>query len=545
MYVSTWYLGVLTLVDVAKLLADASEDDIRRYQRELQSVKKRTSSDLQHNVYENRMQFIRISKEAEKLKSEMRTLRQLLGELTNTLGQTAPAMGDGVRKHANRSSVANLEAMWNGQLQTLWKRVEGSQKYLPAIAGRHVVLESGKWYELNAATWKMKRPVHLILLNDHLLVAAEKKQRGETRDAKPKGPGHHVAHRCWPLPDVQMADLASRAKMGTPEARQGASHAINVRVGTESFTYAVHAADANDKIAMLSTFRKTVEDLRHTAEAEGGKEIGYFARAKDNVEAADQRASMFVDVDGNQQSIRWIESQLDDLDIDIALRRFDEAVRKVERLKATTQRMRGNAIVQNLVPAKVNERAAKLASVLIKQLVEKNSRMSAVQTHVNWVVRLGFEDGAREAYLEARSHVIKARSRCVCCAWPLHAIADSAGNVYSKATCRTTCTRFPSSTSLSSRTRCTSTKTASRRCSCRPASSGPRSTSRRSMRSSAGSSAASSMAVSSGRNAWIRPMCMQPCSPRSGWISEKWWVTSLSKSAVSGWAWSSRLCLFT
>ncbi|KAF2188373.1 hypothetical protein K469DRAFT_703883 [Zopfia rhizophila CBS 207.26] len=423
---------------VATLLADASEDDIRRYQDELRKVKNRTSTDLQHNVYQNRTQFIRISKEAEKLKGEMRTLRQLMSELTGTLGQTTSQAGINgdtltARKAANRSSVANLEALWNTHLQTLWKRVEGSQKYLPAIPGRHIVWESGKWVELNAATWKARRRVHLILLNDHLLVASEKKQRtdvaGQPAQKKSQGQGQMVAQRCWPLQDVQVADLSSRAAKPGIQEGKGAANAINIRVGTESFTFAVYQGDASEKVTMLSTFRKTIEDLRKSVEAETeerGKaqdSVNYFATRDLNIlkktdlmetisdNVANHRASMLVDVDGKQQNIRWVETQLDDLDIDIALQRFEDAVKKVERLNALAKKIRGNAMAQGIVTFKVNERAGKLANVLIKQLVENNSWMSSVKKHVIWVVRLGFEDRAREAYLEARSEVIKKRSR--------------------------------------------------------------------------------------------------------------------------------------
>jgi exocyst complex component 8 len=429
--------------DVATLLADATEDDIRRYQDDLRKVKNRTSVDLQHNVYQNRTQFIKISKEAEKLKGEMRTLRQLMAELTGTLRQTTSAAGINgdtlsARKHANRSSVANLEALWNSHLQTLWKRVEGSQKYLPAIPGRHIIWESGKWVELNAATWKARRRVHLILLNDHLLVACEKKLRAEAtnqnpRDAQKKGMGQTqmVAQRCWPLQDVQVADLSSRAKPGGQDTAKGAANAINIRVGSESFTFAVYGADATEKTTMLSTFRKALEDLRKSTEAEteergkaqdsvnyfAGRDLNLLMKAdfieslSDNV--VNNRASVFVDVDGKQQNIRWVESQLDDLDIDIALQRFDEAVKKVEWLKTLAKSIRGNNVARGIVTFKVNERAAKLANVLIKQLVENNSWETSVKTHVSWVVRLGFEDRAREAYLDARSEVIKSRSRSV------------------------------------------------------------------------------------------------------------------------------------
>ncbi|KAH7116074.1 Cullin repeat-like-containing domain protein [Dendryphion nanum] len=425
---------------VASILADASEEDIRRFQKDLRSFKTSNSQNLQNNVYQNRQQFIKISKEAEKLKSEMRTLRQLMLELTNTLGQTTSAAGVNgdamsARKMSNRSSVANLEALWNSHLQELWKRVEGSQKYLPAIPGRHIVWESGRWVELNAATWKARRRVHLILLNDHLLVATEKRQRADVAvqgSREKKAPAKEwVAQRCWPLQDVEVADLASRTKLGGPEGK-GASNAVHIRVGNETFTFAVSQGDAAEKTAFMSTYRKTFEDLRKSTEAETEERgrahdsVNYFATRDLNVlknqdlidslaeNVANNRASLFVDIDGKQQNIRWVESQLDDLDIDIALQNFEEAVKKVERLKTLAKNIRSNVMAQNIVTFKVNERAAKLATVLIKQLVENNNWISSVKKHVTWIVRLGFEDKAREAYLGARGDVIKSRTRqCV------------------------------------------------------------------------------------------------------------------------------------
>ena len=46
---------------VQSILSDATENDILNYQNELQTLKQHASSDLQHNVYQNRTQFIKIS----------------------------------------------------------------------------------------------------------------------------------------------------------------------------------------------------------------------------------------------------------------------------------------------------------------------------------------------------------------------------------------------------------------------------------------------------------------------------------------------------
>lgn len=116
---------------IAGLLSDASEKDIDEYQQALQKMKNRTSTDLQQNVYQNRTQFIKISKEAEKLKGEMRALRNLMSELkTNTTAlRTTSSQGSSasndfdsgfpstLSKRDKRSSVADRTAMWNSQLQ--------------------------------------------------------------------------------------------------------------------------------------------------------------------------------------------------------------------------------------------------------------------------------------------------------------------------------------------------------------------------------------------------------------------------------------------
>ena len=116
---------------LAGLLSDASEQDIEDYQQALQKLRNRASTDLQQNVYQNRTQFIKISKEAEKLKGEMRALRNLISELkTNTTAlRTASSQGSEVSNDFNsgfpttlskkdrRSSVADRTAMWNSQLQ--------------------------------------------------------------------------------------------------------------------------------------------------------------------------------------------------------------------------------------------------------------------------------------------------------------------------------------------------------------------------------------------------------------------------------------------
>jgi exocyst complex component 8 len=350
----------------------------------LRNVKNRASTDLQRNVSQNRTQFIKISKEAERLKGEMQTLQGLMNELSVTLEQAAAASGvnrdDGVRKRNNRSSVANLEAMWSTQLQALWKHIEGSQKFVAAIPGRHVVLEMGGWIELDAATWKPKRPAHLVLLNDNLLVALRKRKRIDPSLAEQgqKAPTKLVAERCWPLQDIDLIDLESGAKEIQGPLRQYAqiTGAFAVRYGQESFTYRSENPNGKHKSDFMLSFKRAVDELRRTERTENetskpAEAMSYLATRDSAVSKnsgllrslskSKDRPEMLIDVDGKQRNMRWVESQIDELDIEVALQRFDEAVAHVEFLRGIAKGLKNNAIAQDLITVKVNERASKLA----------------------------------------------------------------------------------------------------------------------------------------------------------------------------------------
>lgn len=424
---------------VTDILTNATEQDIDEYQQSLQKIRNRASTDLQQNVYQNRTQFIKISKEAEKLKGEMRALKNLMSELkTNTTAlrtnSAQPATGDldssfpsTLSKRDKRSSVADRTALWNSQLQALYKTVEGSQKFLPAVPGRHVVQNAGHWVELDSATHKPKRSMQIILLNDHLLIAARKKKKieGSSSDQR-QAPTKLVADRCWPLLDIEVVDLA-----GTSDSNTGRnSDAIMVRgVGQQSSTYRTEKPDDSSKTAFMASLRKAVEDLRKGLRSEmessnkAKETINYFAsrdpgllKKTDLLETLSDIKDMLIDVDGKQQNLRWVESQVDELDIDIALQRFDDAVRRVEKLNDLAKGLKSNMVAQDFISFKADERATKLAGLITRELVDTHNEGKKTKRNVSWLARLGFEDRAREAYLEARGNIIQKRSRSA----PLH-----------------------------------------------------------------------------------------------------------------------------
>ena len=269
--------------------------------------------------------------------------------------------------------------------------------------------------------------MQLILLNDHLLVASRKKRKIEgVNGADPRqAPSKLVADRCWSLLDIELVDLANASESAT--ARNKVADAIMIRGGQESFTYRAEKPDGNEKAALLLNFRKTVEELRKGQRSEietsnkAKETINYFAsrdpgllKKTDLLETLSDikdRPNMLIEVDGKQQNLRWVEGQVDELDIDIALQRFDDAVSRVEKLKALAKGLKSNAIAQDFINFKADERATKLAGLVTHELVDTHNELKKTKRNVNWLARLGFEDRAREAYLEARSQIIQKRTR--------------------------------------------------------------------------------------------------------------------------------------
>ncbi|KAK3688363.1 Cullin repeat-like-containing domain protein [Podospora appendiculata] len=423
---------------VAEILSDATEDEIRDYEATLRQLKSRAATDLQQNVYQNRTQFIKISKEAEKLKSEMRTLKNLMSELkTNTTAlRSASNNADvssfggefslGLSKRDKRSSVADRTALWSSQMQALYKNVEGSQKFLPNSQGRHVVQNAGPWIELDNATYKARRLMQIFLLNDHLLVASRKKRKTDgpnTPDTR--GPMTKlVADRCWHLLDVEVVDMAGTSESSS--SRNKLADAIMVRGGgqNESFIYRTEKPEDPEKAALFLNIRKTVEELRRNLQSEreatnkAKETINYFAsrdpgllQKTELLETLSDIKDMLIEVDGKQQNLRWVESQMDELDINIALQQIEPAVVRIEKLKSLAYGLKNNVIAQDFISFKVDERCTKLAGLVVRELVRAHDDQRKTKRNVSWLARLGFEDRAREAYLEARNEIIQKRSR--------------------------------------------------------------------------------------------------------------------------------------
>jgi len=345
---------------IASSLAGASEDDLESFYESLRDLQNNTSSDLQSNVFNNYASFVSLSHEISNLTSDLSSLSALLTQFSNLTQSLSTSIQSndpdtdqssgyqrerrGAQHH--RNSIADLAHIHASHLQELWHFVEGSQKFLPAHPGRHVIKESLNWTELNAATWKPTKTVHLILLNDHLLVAARKRGKAASKETRTS-----VADRCWNLTDIEINELNGD--------RDGPSASLQIIRGREVAVYSPPEGRLSERANFVQTFKRATIDLHNKRrQTDGVSTKGIFtsismvlmlSAAQSSVllpnsdghfkgnDAILRRVSMNFNIDrtgsttGTDQSVRWVQDRMDDLDVRIALHDFEDAVQSIEK----------------------------------------------------------------------------------------------------------------------------------------------------------------------------------------------------------------------
>lgn len=72
----------------------------------------------------------------------------------------------------NRQSVMLLQNKWTNAMKKLYSNIDRAHDLLPSVSTRHIIIESRRWGELNSITCKPVRPVHIVVLNDAILIAS-------------------------------------------------------------------------------------------------------------------------------------------------------------------------------------------------------------------------------------------------------------------------------------------------------------------------------------------------------------------------------------
>ncbi|KPV76479.1 uncharacterized protein RHOBADRAFT_25548 [Rhodotorula graminis WP1] len=392
----------------------AQMEDLRRLKGRLESAMKITEGELQKSVFNNYADFVLISKEIATLENEMLELKGVLEEWRTVPESLEGGWGDddllmgagGLNRRAQRNSIADLATLYKSQLSALWEGVEGSQKFLPYVAGRHIITEASTFVELHAATYKPKQPVHLFLLNDAMLVSVKKR----------RGPGiggsvRLVAERCFNLSDIVVVDLKDAGDL---------QNAVKIKRGKETIIYRTDKPE--DKKMLLLAFKKVAEELMNKrrkemlseAEARKGDPRGFRSEFDGTFASSGFSPAAILGVgrdDPSGKDLSWIGDFSDELAVSIATREFEDAVVWVEKGKSILPQIAGDAHASQLFRAKLDQRTTELVSALLHDLSDHAIRKSGVVRTTTWLLRLWQGERARATFLSARGRLVRKRAR--------------------------------------------------------------------------------------------------------------------------------------
>lgn len=271
------------------------------------------------------------------------------------------------RTAEKRQSMLVLNNAWQQDLLALFRKVEGAQKYLPAVPGRHVILESSGWHELNPVTWQPTKQVGLYLLNDHLLTA--------TLARRP------VLDQCWDLNSIKLKPIKS-------------GEALQVTFKSTQYVYQNTAKEVREFLSAYSKVAEIVSSARHQRSS---------VRNAGHQRQISTGSAFSYTSDVPMESQRDAARVMAEIDRVIAYRRYDEAV-------ALILEHQNEELVVETVEARRNQ----LRDILLKQIdpIDRKSRPEIVQT-IEMLSKLGYASQARTTFLDISSKIIAERARSV------------------------------------------------------------------------------------------------------------------------------------
>ncbi|ODQ81956.1 hypothetical protein BABINDRAFT_165465 [Babjeviella inositovora NRRL Y-12698] len=383
-------------------LAYAGAAEVVRFAHGLKQEDEVLTEQIKTNINDNYKHIFQLSTDLVLTETDLNLLRTSITELCGvidtlqeraraTVGQTA----EGASRARDRSSIVVLEKMWASALASLYKHVEGAAKFVPPIPGRHVFAESGRWSELNGANWKVFQPIHLFVLNDHVLVATKKKKTTNEHAFK------LVAVQCWPIQDVTMGDI-------TPPQTSPDVYTINIKYQSLSYLYQTDRYDHYTKIS--TAFKEAAHKFRAQADkrlSRSDKRLSGVMDLSTRVKSHSRTQSEAnAPQDASMRELGAIDERVDELCMAVAQHEYASSVAILAECKARAAAVETQhldvAVLVDLLALKLRLREDQLVRDLVHAVRTEHTRAQTAVLMAHFTL-LGILHTGRDAYLSQQS----------------------------------------------------------------------------------------------------------------------------------------------
>lgn len=389
-----------------KMTTLTSEDHVKQLNSQLADARDTVTFDLQRNVYKNYTDFVIIGKEISKLESDMLHFRGLLRELSECsegFSALLPTKVEEVGVFNKKTSLQDIHTQavvtdkQANELKILYQIMDGLAKVLPEAPGRFIVRDgtTSRFSEINPATYKEKDQAFIYVLNDALVVATWRKNMITLKNRL-------VADRAFALEEIGFIDMKD-----SPEL----TNAFKIIKHPEDILF--RSETSEEKHALLKIIQSLTEEmlLRKKKEKERQQLAVQATLAATPPTIQDKIKKKMPKDDLSVSDFRWLIELPDELDVLIAHRNFDDAVKCVFKARRILGACHGETSRVIIIRASINERIVKLSKLVALDLSSPVATKDQVRGDIDKLLRLGLGDQARDIFLSARSLTIRSRLR--------------------------------------------------------------------------------------------------------------------------------------
>ncbi|SCU84450.1 LADA_0D01750g1_1 [Lachancea dasiensis] len=441
---------------VTSTLGNASALQIDNFTSELNDLVLEVTDEVKENITKSYSQVLRVNRDLSSASTELKHLRSSVKELQLVMGEFE-GMADKrlqlerqpslrtqrseqpasllppvkANKRRDRTSVYMLERMWKSELSTLFKAVEGAQKFISPVPGRHILLETSDWYEVNAATLKPLKAVHVFLLNDLIMVATKNR---DNRQHDLIACHCHLLRETVVDPQVENRILFTFGNRGqfliqTNKTREydrfvatvrGAKDDLNVisqaeeentRKIRDSFTYMHATQQTPSRDLTLSPAKGHVRNSSLGNAQSGHINVSDEPFLLQTLSSSMTYPSQAGGGRNNSNAISQLEDQLENFDMVFARHNYQEAIILLVQLEKSMETLEDeisqeNQAFTNLVRLKITHRKQLISGQLTQLISSEFTDSSTLTKYVENLVSLDYDHDALELFLQNRSKYI-------------------------------------------------------------------------------------------------------------------------------------------
>jgi len=382
--------GVLAKCDIYRTIYDQRNN--------IQQLGEETAVSLKKNVYRNYRQFIDTAKEISYLEAEMYQLSHLLTEQKSTLAEQISTDIFERPKGLPVQKDPEVEA-YQEKKKNFLDNIKASKQLLNELAVKELFLD-GELTEFDPETYSPIQKIGAYLLTDNLLITSL--------------PGDGK------LTILNMFDLSDLAVVNVRDG-QGVKNAFKVLYSLETRMFGAPSKDL--KLAWLDqierakkNYRKGVPQLpidsHNLVEVKENEEESEEESEEDEEKKETEVKPELYSPIGypNLLNVEWLIELPEDLDMCIAQRDFEGAVKLVEKVRMYLMDFPESSALAE-VRRKIEIRVQQLEAALEKSLDNSSSSrhvsLRSIRIYVLLLIRLGRAKLACELFLRNRGFEIK------------------------------------------------------------------------------------------------------------------------------------------